>query len=42
LPVVTTGNGSVVAAGERLTLEQIFLRTVGGSRPGEQELSWLA
>lgn len=42
LPAVTTGNGSVVAAGERLTLEQIFLRTVGGSRPGEQELSWLA
>lgn len=42
LPVVTTGNGSVVAPGERLTLEQIFLRTVGGSRPGEQELSWLA
>jgi ABC-2 type transport system ATP-binding protein len=42
LPAVTTGNGSVVAPGERLTLEQIFLRTVGGSRPGEQELSWLA
>jgi ABC-2 type transport system ATP-binding protein len=27
--------------GEKLTLEQIFLRTVGGSRPAEQELSWL-
>lgn len=26
---------------ERLTLEQIFLRTVGGSRLAEQELSWL-
>lgn len=29
------------AAREKLTLEQIFLRTVGGSRPHEQELSWL-
>jgi ABC-2 type transport system ATP-binding protein len=28
-------------SGEKLTLEQIFLRTVGGSRPTEQELSWL-
>jgi ABC-2 type transport system ATP-binding protein len=27
--------------GEKLTLEQIFLRIVGGSRPVEQELSWL-
>jgi ABC-2 type transport system ATP-binding protein len=26
---------------EKLTLEQIFLRTVGGSRPASQELSWL-
>jgi ABC-2 type transport system ATP-binding protein len=26
---------------EKLTLEQIFLRTVGGSRPADQELSWL-
>ena len=26
---------------EKLTLEQIFLSTVGGSRPVEQELSWL-
>ena len=42
LTAVATGNGSVVAPGERLTLEQIFLRTVGGSRSGEQELSWLA
>jgi ABC-2 type transport system ATP-binding protein len=36
--------GSVSAThvpGEKLTLEQIFLRTVGGSRPAEQELSWL-
>jgi ABC-2 type transport system ATP-binding protein len=27
--------------GEKLTLEQIFLRVVGGSHPIEQELSWL-
>ena len=26
---------------EKMTLEQIFLRTVGGSRRAEQELSWL-
>lgn len=29
-------------AGEKLTLEQIFLEIVGGSREAEQELSWLA
>src|SRR5437868_156562 len=29
------------SAGEKMTLEQIFLHTVGGSRPAEQELSWL-
>jgi len=29
------------APGEKLTLEQIFLRIVGGTRPGDQELSWL-
>ncbi|HTW22499.1 MAG TPA: ABC transporter ATP-binding protein, partial [Candidatus Baltobacteraceae bacterium] len=29
------------AAGEKLTLEEIFLRIVGGSRAAEQELSWL-
>jgi ABC-2 type transport system ATP-binding protein len=28
-------------SGEKMTLEQIFLRTVGGARPAEQELSWL-
>jgi ABC-2 type transport system ATP-binding protein len=28
--------------GEKLTLEEIFLRVVGGSRPGDQELSWLS
>jgi ABC-2 type transport system ATP-binding protein len=30
------------AAGEKLTLEEIFLRIVGGERPAEQELSWLS
>jgi ABC-2 type transport system ATP-binding protein len=29
-------------AAQKLTLEEIFLRVVGGSRPAEQELSWLA
>src|SRR5580693_719185 len=33
-------NGST-PSGEKMTLEQIFLRTVGGSRRTEQELSWL-
>jgi len=36
--------GNNLAAGEsseKLTLEQIFLRTVGGTRTAEQELSWL-
>jgi len=28
-------------AGEKLTLEEIFLRIVGGSRMTDQELSWL-
>ena len=28
-------------SGEKMTLEQIFLRIVGGGRPAEQELSWL-
>ena len=35
------GEGLAMAA-EKLTLEEIFLRVVGGSRPAEQELSWLA
>jgi ABC-2 type transport system ATP-binding protein len=42
--VDNSGDGSVNGAppsDEKLTLEQIFLRTVGGSRPAEQELSWL-
>ncbi len=29
------------ASGEKLTLEEIFLRIVGGTRAPEQELSWL-
>ncbi len=35
-----SGGGSA-PSGEKMTLEQIFLRTVGGSRHTEQELSWL-
>ena len=36
------GSGEVAASsGEKMTLEQIFLRTVGGVRRSEQELSWL-
>jgi ABC-2 type transport system ATP-binding protein len=38
LPVVESANGS---ADGKLTLEQIFLRIVGGSRSASQELSWL-
>ena len=39
-----SGDGSgdeATPSGEKMTLEQIFLRTVGGSRHTEQELSWL-
>src|ERR1700751_243774 len=37
------GHAAAVAApGEKLTLEQIFLRIVGGERPAGQELSWLS
>ncbi len=36
-----SGNGTA-SSGEKLTLEEIFLRIVGGSRPAEQELSWLS
>jgi ABC-2 type transport system ATP-binding protein len=35
------GSGDGATPGEKMTLEQIFLRTVGGSRRTEQELSWL-
>lgn len=34
--------GSAYTSGERLTLEEIFLRIVGGTRPVDQELSWLS
>jgi len=33
---------AVAAPGEKLTLEEIFLRTVRGARPADQELSWLS
>jgi ABC-2 type transport system ATP-binding protein len=37
------GHAAAVAAPrEKLTLEQIFLRIVGGERPADQELSWLS
>jgi ABC-2 type transport system ATP-binding protein len=42
LPAGATPDGQASPAGEKLTLEQIFLRIVGGSRPAEQELSWLS
>jgi ABC-2 type transport system ATP-binding protein len=35
---VLSGNAT---PGAKLTLEEIFLRIVGGTRPAEQELSWL-
>src|SRR5271154_4260002 len=35
---IAAASGAV--AGEKLTLEEIFLRIVGGERPAEQELSW--
>jgi len=35
------GESAVPAPGEKLTLEAIFLRMVGGTRGAEQELSWL-
>jgi len=38
---VADGVGSAPAPEGKLTLEQIFLRTVGGSQRAEQELSWL-
>lgn len=41
-PVAVEDNGTAVMPGETLTLEEIFLRLVGGSRPEERELSWLA
>ena len=44
-PALATGDGdqprSPADPGEKLTLEEIFLRIVGGSRISEGELSWL-
>jgi ABC-2 type transport system ATP-binding protein len=39
-----SGDGSgdgTIPSDEKMTLEQIFLHTVGGSRRTDQELSWL-
>jgi ABC-2 type transport system ATP-binding protein len=38
---VTAGNGAASPAEEKLTLEEMFLRIVGGTKTAEQELSWL-
>jgi ABC-2 type transport system ATP-binding protein len=39
----THPSGEIAAVpGEKLTLEEIFLRIVGGTRPVDQELSWLS
>ncbi len=35
------GESAVSTPGEKLTLEEIFLRIVGGTRHADQELSWL-
>ncbi len=35
------GGSGLPSPGEKLTLEEIFLRIVGGTRHAEQELSWL-
>jgi ABC-2 type transport system ATP-binding protein len=32
---------AVTPSAQKLTLEQIFLRIVGGAQPAERELSWL-
>ena len=37
----TSGGSALPAPGEKLTLEEIFLRIVGGTRHSDQELSWL-
>ena len=37
----SSSEAAVPAPGEKLTLEEIFLRIVGGTRHAEQELSWL-
>jgi ABC-2 type transport system ATP-binding protein len=37
----TSGGSAGAVPGEKLTLEEIFLRIVGGTRRSDQELSWL-
>jgi ABC-2 type transport system ATP-binding protein len=37
----TSGGSAGTVPGEKLTLEEIFLRIVGGTRRSDQELSWL-
>jgi ABC-2 type transport system ATP-binding protein len=41
LPSISSAGAPALEAGEKLTLEQIFLRIVGGTRLTDQELSWL-
>ncbi|HXZ11280.1 MAG TPA: ABC transporter ATP-binding protein [Candidatus Sulfotelmatobacter sp.] len=41
LPSISPADAPALEPGEKLTLEQIFLRIVGGSRLTDQELSWL-
>jgi len=41
LASTSPGEASSPVPGEKLTLEEIFLRIVGGTRRAEQELSWL-
>jgi len=41
LPSISSAGAPALEPGEKLTLEQIFLRIVGGSRLTDQELSWL-
>jgi ABC-2 type transport system ATP-binding protein len=41
LPANGAPGATAVPSGEKLTLEQIFLRIVGGAPQAEQELSWL-
>src|ERR1700747_1144964 len=36
-----TATPQLLASAGKLTLEEIFLHTVGGAHPAEQELSWL-
>jgi ABC-2 type transport system ATP-binding protein len=42
LPAGESVPGAAATPAEKLTLEEIFLRIVGGTRPADQELSWLS